>query len=127
MRVCSLFPALHLHPSDTTREHPTRAGITGLRHKFLGRNVRPIVWGYPHPPRFVNVLGRVQKNSKKWAIQPTAVCELHSTITDVQLTRDCATAAEPDNCSVRFGQVPGGSEADFQGESRKPALQLPCS
>ena len=34
MRVCSLFPALHLYPSDTTREHPRRAGIEGLRHKL---------------------------------------------------------------------------------------------
>src|ERR1700674_3943170 len=28
---CPLFP-LHLYPSDTTRERPTRAGIERLRH-----------------------------------------------------------------------------------------------
>jgi len=33
MRVCPVFPALHLYPSDSTRQHPRRAGMRGLRHK----------------------------------------------------------------------------------------------
>lgn len=34
MMACTLFPDLHLYPSDTTREHPTRVRIGGLRHKL---------------------------------------------------------------------------------------------
>ncbi len=33
MLVCRLFPALLLYPSDSTRQLPIRAGMTGLRHK----------------------------------------------------------------------------------------------
>jgi hypothetical protein len=38
MRVCPLFPAPHLYPSDSTRQHPRRAGIRGLRHKLRHKN-----------------------------------------------------------------------------------------
>src|ERR1700675_1530760 len=37
---CPLFP-LHLYPSDTMRERPTRAGIERLRHK--SRRIFPAV------------------------------------------------------------------------------------
>ena len=56
MRVCSLFDVLRLFPCDITREHPTRAGIGGLRHKLRHKISRdsqvyraPIVQGVPHP------------------------------------------------------------------------------
>jgi hypothetical protein len=33
MRVCPLFPALHLYLSDTEQTHPRRVRMRGLRHK----------------------------------------------------------------------------------------------
>jgi hypothetical protein len=33
MRLCPLFPAPLLYPSDSTRQRPMRAGMRGLRHK----------------------------------------------------------------------------------------------
>src|SRR5712692_8935093 len=33
MRVCPLFPALHLYQSDSLRQPPRGAGMRGLRHK----------------------------------------------------------------------------------------------
>jgi hypothetical protein len=33
MLVRRIFAAPHLYPSDSTRQHPIRAGMRGLRHK----------------------------------------------------------------------------------------------
>ena len=73
MRLCPLFPALHLYLSDTTRHRAKRTGIEGLRHKSrhkvcgAGRDCpRPIVWGtWRRGVPFVNVLGRAQKKFQK--------------------------------------------------------------
>jgi hypothetical protein len=70
IRGCPLFPAQPLSPGETLREHPTRVGIEGLRHKSrhksqilldcprqLSRGMAPAVGG-------VNVPTRIQKKLK---------------------------------------------------------------
>jgi hypothetical protein len=78
MRVCPLFPALHVYPSDMTRAHPTRAGIEGLRHKSRHKIPAHFFTGTPY--RCDESPHRSLCFSRVWATPSVGIAQIRRTL-----------------------------------------------